>query len=75
MALVSLPSVVTAFHKLLDKPLNHGEDLGIIETLNLLGRQHHWALHLLQSSYDLLGELDFLSHNQIVRKFNIDVEV
>jgi hypothetical protein len=47
LLLVSLSTVVTGLHKLFDKPLDHGVDLGIIETLNLLRGESQGAVHLL----------------------------
>jgi hypothetical protein len=47
LLLVSLTSVVSAFHEFLHKPLNYRVYLCIIETLDLLRSQHLRTFHLL----------------------------
>lgn len=73
--LISVTPVVSAFHKLLDQPLDDREYFSVIQTLYLLWSKHLRALHLFESSYDFLGELNLLAHIEVIGEFNVDVEV
>lgn len=75
LLLVSFTPVVTALHELLDEPLNHRVYFRVVETLNLLRREQHGTVHLLECGDDLLGHLDLLTHVQVVRELDVDVEV
>jgi hypothetical protein len=75
LAFVTLSTVVSAFHQLLDEPLDDGIDLLVVKTLNLLRGKHLRAVHLLESRYNLFRELDLLTHVHLILEFNVDVEV
>lgn len=73
--LISVTSVVSALHKLLYKPLDYREYFSIIQTLYLLWCKHLGALHLFESGHYFLRELNFLTHVEVIGKFDVDVEV
>jgi hypothetical protein len=66
---------ISAFHELLDKPLEHWINLSIIQTLDLMCRNCKGALHLSTGCLNFLGELDFLAHGEVIFEFDIDIVV
>jgi hypothetical protein len=59
--------------RLLDEPLHHGEDGGVVETLDLVRLERDAALHELERAFDVLTNLDLLTNGRILEELDINV--
>jgi len=66
---------VSAVHKLLDEPLDHGQEASVVQTLDLM-REHRLAVsHGLESAHYFLSKSDFLSESEVVFEFEVNIVV
>jgi len=66
---------VSGFGQQFNQPFHDGQDISIIQTLDLMREKFEGAVHRLNCLSDFLGELHFLTEFKIVLKVELDLVV
>ena len=70
-----VPGLSFGLQRLLDEPLDHGEDLYVVEALDLMRFEAMRAFHPGQGADDLLGESDLGANGGVLLEEEVDVHV